>query len=114
MLIVTVAVNALIFFLGDGITGGVTSIPVLSHLLCAIAGLIPNCATSVALTKLAMSGIITSGAMMSGLFSGAGVGLLILFKVNKHPKENLTVTALLVVIGVVFGLIADLLPFLSF
>ena len=88
ILAVTVSLNALVFFLGDGFLSAMTGIPVISHIICAIVGLIPNCAASVALTRLAMSGIITSGAMMAGLFSGAGVGLLILFKVNKHPKEN--------------------------
>ena len=113
VLIVTFAVNALVFFLGDSLEGGVTDIPFISHILCAVFGLLPNCAASVALTKLAISGIISTGAMMSGLFSGAGVGLLVLFKVNKHHKENLIVLGLLVAIGVVFGMIADALPFLS-
>ena len=113
ILIVTVAVNALIFFLGDGFVDGMTDIPVLSHLLCAVVGLIPNCAASVALTRLAMSGIITSGAMISGLFSGAGVGLLILCKVNRRYRENAIVALVLVVSGVVFGIIADALPFIS-
>ena len=113
ILIVTVAINALIFLLGEGFFEGMTDIPVISHLLCALVGLIPNCATSVVLTKLAMSGIITSGAMMSGLFSGAGVGLLVLFKVNKRQKENVLIALTLVGVGLVFGLLADLLPFLS-
>lgn len=113
VLVVTLAINALVFFLGEDSLGGMTDIPVLSHLLCAIVGLIPNCASSVALTKLAMSGVISSGAMMSGLFSGAGVGLLVLFKVNKHEKENPIIAAVLVVVGIVFGLLADAIPLLS-
>lgn len=113
VLFVTIAINTVVFFLGDGFFAGMTDIPFVSHLLCALVGLIPNCAASVALTKLAMAGVISSGAMMSGLFSGAGAGLLVLFKVNKHRKENLTVAAALVVVGLVFGLLADLIPFLS-
>lgn len=113
VLIVTVAVNALVFFLGDGFSHSMTDIPVISHLLSALVGLIPNCASSVALTKLAMSGVISSGAMISGLFSGAGVGLLILFRMNKRTKENIIIAAILVGVGVVFGLIADVMPFLS-
>lgn len=107
---VTVAVNALIFFIGDEAIGGsLFTLPVVSHILSAIVGLIPNCASSVALTRLAMSGVISAGAMMSGLFAGAGVGLLILFKMNHRQKENVFILALLVVIGVVFGLLADLI-----
>jgi hypothetical protein len=61
-----------------------------------------------------MSGFITSGAMISGLLSGAGVGLLVLFKVNKkHFKENLAIALILIGAGVLFGLLAEALPFLS-
>ena len=111
---VTVLVNTLVFFIGDGgIDGILVDLPVISHVVCALIGLIPNCAASVALTRLAMSGIISTGAMMSGLFSGAGVGLLILFKMNKRKRENVIITVILVSAGVIFGLLADLLPFLT-
>ena len=52
---------------------------------------------------------------ISGLFSGAGVGLLVLFKTNrKRIKENLAVMAILVLTGFVFGLIFDLTGLGSF
>ena len=106
---VTVCVNALVFFVGDEVLSGTLfTLPVISHLLSALVGLIPNCASSVALTRLAMSGVISAGSMMSGLFAGAGVGILILFKMNRRPKENAVILALLVLIGTVFGLFADL------
>ena len=106
---VTVAINAAMFFIGyESLSSGILSLPVISHMVCALIGLIPNCASSVALTRLAMQGVISTGAMMSGLFAGAGVGLLVLFRMNRHVKENVIVVALLVSIGLVFGLLADL------
>ena len=109
---VTVLINSAMFFIGyESLSSGVLSVPVLSHLICALLGLIPNCAASVALTGLAMSGVISVGAMMSGLFAGAGVGLIVLFKMNRHPKENFIIVGLLVLIGLVFGLLADLIGF---
>ena len=106
---VTVAINAAMFFIGyESLSSGILSLPVISHTVCALIGLIPNCASSVALTRLAMQGVISTGAMMSGLFAGAGVGLLVLFRMNRHVKENVIVVALLVGIGLVFGLLADL------
>lgn len=109
---VTVLINAAMFFIGyDALSSSILSVPVLGHLICTVVGLIPNCAASVALTGLAMSGVISVGAMMSGLFAGAGVGLVVLFKMNRHPKENLIVVSLLVGIGLVFGLLADLIGF---
>ena len=110
ILLVTVLLNTLDFFIGeDALSGSVFSLPFVSHLICSVVGLIPNCASSVALTRLAMSGVISSGAMMSGLFAGAGVGLLILFKVNKRIKENMIIVLILVSVGVIFGLLADLM-----
>jgi hypothetical protein len=47
--------------------------------------------------------------MMSGLFSGAGVGLLVLFRMNKKLKENLIIVGIIVITGVIFGLIGDLI-----
>jgi hypothetical protein len=47
--------------------------------------------------------------MLSGLFSGAGVGLLVLFRVNKRVKENLIIVSILVLSGFAFGLIGDLI-----
>ena len=110
VLLVTMGVNAIVFFALDGIfSSSVFALPVVSHILSAVIGLIPNCASSVALTRLAMAGVISTGSMMSGLFAGAGVGLLILFKMNKRVKENLIITAILVGVGVIFGLLADLI-----
>ena len=107
---VTVILNAAVFFIGDeALSSTIFSIPVVSHVLAALVGLIPNCASSVALTRFAMSGIISTGSMMSGLFAGAGVGVLVLFKMNKRPKENLIILGLLVASGVIFGLLADLI-----
>lgn len=111
--LVTLILNAVIFFIGEEAIGNIVgSIPVLSHFVAAVVGLIPNCAASVVLATFCTKGIITSGAMLSGLFSGAGVGLLVLFKVNKSVKTNLCVLGVLLLVGVAFGLIADALPFL--
>ena len=109
VLLFTCAINALIHFLGaDVISAAIYDKPVLGHALAAIFGLIPNCAVSVALTSFYTGGMITAGTMMSGLFSGAGVGLLVLFKVNRSIKENLLITLALLVAGIVFGFIFDI------
>lgn len=114
VLLITLAINALVLFAGtDNIASVMYGKPFVSHLLAAVFGLIPNCAVSVALTDFCMEGFITVGTMMSGLFSGAGVGLLVLCKVNKRPKQNLAIIGILVASGTLFGFIADLLNFSS-
>lgn len=79
--------------------------------LAGIIGLIPNCASSVALTKLYLEGVLNAGSMMAGLLAGAGAGPLVLFKVNKGIKENLQIMALLYVTGVLSGIMIEVLHF---
>ena len=110
VLLITLGVNALVYFIGEETLGNIMQgNPFVSHVVAAVFGLVPNCATSVVLATLCTEGLITAGTMMSGLFSGAGVGLLVLFRVNKSIKENLIIVAILVAVGVVFGLVGDLI-----
>lgn len=110
VLLVTLAINALVFFVGEENLGSIMyGRPFISHIIAAVFGLIPNCAVSVALTTLCTEGLITAGTMMSGLFSGAGVGLLVLCKVNKKPKENALIIGIVLAAGVLFGLLGDLI-----
>lgn len=109
VLLITLVINAVIFFLGEEAIGAFLSkIPVLSTLLCTFVGLIPNCAASIALTDFYLEGLISLGSMIAGLLPGAGVGLLVLFRMNRgRMKENLLILALLVAVGFGFGLLVD-------
>ena len=84
-------------------------IPVVGEMIAALVGLIPNCASSVVITELYLSGIIGAGAMMSGLLVNAGVGLLVLFRLNRNWKQNAGIMAALYGFGVVWGVIIELL-----
>lgn len=106
----TLAINMLFFFLGEEhLADLIIDIPVLSHLIASVIGLIPNCAVSVVLSQLASAGVISFGTMLSGLLTGAGVGLLILFKLNKNKRENLAVVGILVGAGTLFGALFELI-----
>ena len=82
--------------------------PIVAELLAGIVGLIPNCASSVVITQLYLDGIIRFGTMMSGLLVGAGVGVLVLLRVNDNRKDNLKIIGTLYVIGVVCGMVINL------
>ena len=84
--------------------------PVLGSLLAGLVGLIPNCASSVALTSLFVDGVLSSGALLSGLMVNAGVGLAILFRNNRPVRDSLRVVAILFGISVVCGILIDLTP----
>ena len=108
ILICTLLINAAIFFIGEeNLSALMYGKPVISHLIAAVFGLIPNCAASVALTKFYTSGFITLGTMLSGLFSASGVGLLVLLKVNHHKKANLAIVLSVILAGIIGGLLAD-------
>ena len=77
--------------------------------LTSLIGLIPNCGASVIITELYLGGAITLGATLSGLLTGSGIALLVLFKVNKNKLENVKILGILYSIGVVVGLIIDMI-----
>jgi len=73
--------------------------------VAVVFGSIPNCAASVALTELYLAGKITVYSLIGGLCTGAGVGLLVLFRQNKNLKQNLGILATLYGIGIAVGFI---------
>lgn len=106
---VNVALTALFELVGEeAIATAVNSVPVLGTVLSALLGLIPNCAVSVAIATLWTNGVISGGAMLAGLLTGAGAGILVLFRTNRHLKENLLLTTALLGCGILFGLLFDL------
>ncbi len=110
ILVITFVLNLVIELVGEEtLTGLLMNRPVLGPLLAGVVGLIPNCASSVVITQLFLSGTLGLGSMMAGLLVNAGVGVLVLFRVNRHRKENLTIVGMLYVIGVIAGIVLDLL-----
>ena len=77
----------------------------------AIVGLIPNCAASVAIAQLYVEGVLGYGAMMAGLLTAAGVGLLVLLRTNRRPGENAAIIVALVVMSSLCGFGLDLIGF---
>lgn len=110
IVIITFIINAIVYFIGeDNIANFVQANPVLAPVLASIIGLLPNCASSVILTQLYVQNVIPVSTMIAGLLVGAGVGLAVLFKMNKKLKENIEIVVLLVVIGTVSGIILQML-----
>lgn len=109
IVIITFIINLAIHFIGeDTIAGFLRNQPILGPVIAGIVGLIPNCASSVILTQMYLENVISAATMISGLLVGAGVGLAVLFKTNKGIKQNLKITLLLYVIGVLSGIVIGL------
>lgn len=106
----TFAFNVVILFIGEENLGSIIlNKPLLGEVLAGLVGMIPNCAASVLITKLYVSGTIGLGAMISGVLVGAGVGLMVLFRVNDNLKENFKIAGILYVTGVSAGFIISLI-----
>lgn len=82
---------------------------IFSSFLTGLIGLIPNCASSVILTELFLKGAISFGSLISGLLSGAGIALLVLFKSNKPRKDNFMILGIIYFIGVFVGIIIEVI-----
>lgn len=84
----------------------------LQPVLAALIGLIPNCAASVLITELYLSGTLSFGAAVAGLCTGAGMGLLMLFRIHHRWKQNLLILGLLLLFGIAAGEIVYFLNYL--
>lgn len=109
ILLISVGLNIMIGLIGeDTLAGLFSAVPVIGELIAALIGLIPNCASSVVITQLYLDQIISAGAMMAGLLVNAGVGLLVLFRLNRNRKQNGTIVGVLYGLGVFWGILIEL------
>ncbi|MBD5444600.1 MAG: arsenic efflux protein [Lachnospiraceae bacterium] len=110
LLLITFILNIFITLIGeDFLANLLLNRPLIGEVIAGLVGLIPNCAASVVITQLYLNGILNEGAMMAGLLVGAGVGILVLLRVNDRPKDNVRIIALLYVLGVAAGIVVELL-----
>lgn len=108
ILLITIVINIIIFLIGeDKLSSLVSNQTVLGPAIAGLVGLIPNCAASVIITELFLQGLISSATMISGLLVSAGVGLIVLFRMNKNIKENIKIVLLLYAIGVLAGILLE-------
>lgn len=110
ILVVSGILELALHFAGEDVLKSfVLNKPVLGELLAGLAGMVPNCAVSVAFAQLYAEGGMSAGALMSGSLSGSGLGMLVLFRTHRRLKENLLILATVYIFGVVFGHLAGYL-----
>lgn len=109
--IITLVIGLIIGLIGEETIGTFIKNNVfLGPIVSSLIGLIPNCAASVIITNLYIENVINMASLISGLLTGAGVGLLVLFKTNKkHWKENISIAVIMYLIGALSGLVLQLI-----
>jgi hypothetical protein len=101
---VNLALEIILHFVGEdnlAIALGVNTI--YQPLVAALIGLIPNCASSVAITQLYVSGVLSFGACVAGLTANAGVAYMVLLKDKNNIKKNISIICIMYVISVLIG-----------
>lgn len=109
ILVANLVINFIVFFVGEEQLAKILlNDNLFTYFISSLVGLIPNCVSSVVITELYMSNLISLGTLFSGLLTGSGLGILLLFKQNKNLKENITVLSIIYFVGVVVGILVDL------
>ena len=102
--IINLALNLLIAWVGEeNFANFMISNRYLAPLFTSIIGLIPNCASSVLITELYLSGTLSFGALFAGLLVNSGLGVMILIKEYKNIKKTLLILGVCFAIAVSLG-----------
>lgn len=83
--------------------------PIISPFISSLIALIPSCGSSVILTETYLLEHIAFGTLISGLLTNSGIAIMLLFKNNKNLKENITILLTIYGIGVISGIIINLI-----
>ena len=110
IMLVSFLLNILLHFIGeDSLSKLFLKNSIFGPFISSLLGLIPNCGSSIVITELYLNGAISLGSAMAGLLTGSGVALLVLFKENNDIKENIIILSLLYGLGVISGIIIELI-----
>ncbi len=112
VLAIVLAVSVILHFavelIPESALKNILNFPVLSDIAAAILGLVPSCAISVMLTELYIEGALGVGPLLCGLLTNGGVGLLVLYRVNRNKKDNLIITLIVFATGLLIGSVVGL------
>lgn len=89
----------------DALAASLSGNQLLAVFASALVGLVPNCSASVVITQLYLEGVLGFAPLMAGLLTSAGVGYLVLFRTNRHPRENAVIVVGLFLVACVWGLV---------
>ena len=110
VLIINLAIGFIIGFVGEErFVGFLNSSKYLTPLFSSIIGLIPNCASSLLITKLFADGTLSFGALLAGLLVNSGLGMMVLLKNKDGLKKALIIISICFVTALICGYLTCLI-----
>ena len=110
LLVTNFIINTLFTYIGEDFLSKLfLKDTIFAPIITSMIGLIPNCGASVILTELYLNNAINISSLISGLLTGSGTALIVLFKGNKNIKENIFILLLLYLLGAISGIIIELI-----
>ena len=102
--VINLAIGTIIGFVGEGnFANFMISNRYLAPLFSSIVGLIPNCASSILITELFISGNLSFGALFAGLLVNSGLGITVLLRDKNTIKKAFIILGICFVIAVALG-----------
>lgn len=110
ILLTSFVLNTIIWLVGeDKLSALLMTNSFAQPFIAALIGLIPNCSASIVLSELFASGALSFGSLAAGLSAGAGVGMLVLLRVNHDVKQNVTLLSSLYLLSALLGIVLQAL-----
>lgn len=102
--VINFAIGLIIGFVGENqFVAFLDTNKYLTPLFSCIIGLIPNCASSLLLTELFLSGNLSFGALCGGLLVNSGLGMLVLIKNRRSAKNVFLVLGICLFVAITAG-----------
>ncbi len=110
VLAVNLLFGFIVYFVGeDSITDFLKTNRYIAPIISSIVGTIPNCASSVVITSLYLSGGLSIGASVSGLIMNAGLGMVVLLRKKSMWKKTITIFGIMVITSLSVGYVLCLI-----
>ena len=81
--------------------------------IAALFGFIPNCAATVVLSQLYVTGQLQFGSLLAGLITNAGLGLIVLIRYQESRKNILRVICILWITAILFGFLMYMMQWIT-
>ena len=108
LFVITLILNGVVEWIGmDNLKNFVMNHQAQSVLSSTLIGMIPSCASSILLSTLYLDNVISFAAVCAGLLANAGIGMMVLFRVNHSFKDSCKIVSYVWAVSLLVGLFLE-------